>query len=202
MATTTEVVETGSCWVLRTLDVRDDATVSLATTVSEYESGLGSVVVRDVDPSGHVEFQTATGVLLRLTRAQFLARWSPVVDDPEPQLDERVGRLERDLSRTIDAMAVLARAHADSAAPSMVPVVAEAPSTDLERVRGMLTRAGVVFEEQDVDRDAGGDPLVDGAVAQVRVASGDGPRNGGYSGFLTLLSFDASGALVDVGSWE
>lgn len=82
------------------------------------------------------------------------------------------------------------------------PLADEPTRTDLERVREVLSGAGVVFEEQGSYRDADGDPMVTRAITEVRVASGDGPRNGGYSGLFTVLSFDASGALVEVGAWE
>jgi hypothetical protein len=59
----------------------------------------------------------------------------------------------------------------------------------------MLDRAGVTHT---VGPDAQGNAH----PGELIVYAKDGPRNVGYSGFMTTFSFDDSGNLLNVGSWE
>lgn len=90
--------------------------------------------------------------------------------------------------------------------------------TDLDVLRAMLTRAGVVFIEEPRTHDPAHPYLADvpaGTTLEVeegcdRYAGADDgvavrpprPRNYGYSGFSAEFYFDAQGALCGVGAWE
>lgn len=94
--------------------------------------------------------------------------------------------------------------------------------SDLDVVKAMLDRAGVVYSESLIrDHRSGVDhhghrlppdhhPSWDapdpawslGAISYVQVMEGDGARNLGYSGFSSVLYFDAQRRLVAVGAWE
>ena len=90
--------------------------------------------------------------------------------------------------------------------------------TDLDVLRAMLTRAGVIFTEERRTHDPKHPYLADvpaGTTLEVEegrdlsaeddngaIAEPPRPRNYGYSGFSAEFYFDASGALVGVGAWE
>jgi hypothetical protein len=98
--------------------------------------------------------------------------------------------------------------------PDVDPIAA----TDLDVLRAMLTRAGVIFTEEARTQDPAHPYLADvpaGTTLEVeegsdRYAEDDHgvtgepprPRNYGYSGFSAEFYFDAYGALVGVGAWE
>jgi hypothetical protein len=66
--------------------------------------------------------------------------------------------------------------------------------TDLDEFIGFLDRTGVVYRvEDDMSSE-----LKIGVV----ISEGAGPKNIGYSGFLTAVGFDADGNLVSWGAWE
>lgn len=67
--------------------------------------------------------------------------------------------------------------------------------TDLETLKQILTRAGVVFVEQESNDE--GVPGMD-----VIIKEGQGPNNLGYMSFVTILSFSQDGSLKTVGAWE
>jgi hypothetical protein len=90
--------------------------------------------------------------------------------------------------------------------------------TDLDVLRAMLGRAGVIFTEERRTPDPAHPYLADvpaGTTLEVEegrdldaeddhaVAAGPPrPRNYGYSGFSAEFYFDEDGALVGVGAWE
>jgi hypothetical protein len=67
--------------------------------------------------------------------------------------------------------------------------------TDLETLRAMLDRAGVVYTEEEKSQTAGAD-------RELVVAEGDGPHNLGYGYFKSVFGFTAAGTLTWVGAWE
>jgi hypothetical protein len=74
--------------------------------------------------------------------------------------------------------------------------------TDLERVREMLTRAGVVFEERSDAEDLFGEAADLGVAGAIKVVASSSDHNIGYTGFFAELLFGADGMLVAVGAWE
>lgn len=90
--------------------------------------------------------------------------------------------------------------------------------TDLDVLRAMLNRAGVVFTEERRTHDPAHPylPDVPGGITleveegrEVYAGDDDGvaigpprPRNYGYSGFSAEFYFDEHGALFGVGAWE
>lgn len=62
---------------------------------------------------------------------------------------------------------------------------------DLETIKEILTRAGVVYSES---RDVAG--------ACLTITEGEGPKNLGYGGFMTQISFNPDDSLDSVGAWE
>lgn len=72
--------------------------------------------------------------------------------------------------------------------------------SDLETMREMLKRAGVVFEEDD-DLPIGIVPLR-GVHSVIRITEGEGPVNFGYPTFFSELHFDSDGTLMGWGCWE
>lgn len=75
--------------------------------------------------------------------------------------------------------------------------------TDLEAVRSLLGRAGVVFEEHDRPsyvHDSNYGDLASGIT--ISAIQGAGPKNHGYFAFKTELYFDQAGALLGLGAFE
>lgn len=81
--------------------------------------------------------------------------------------------------------------------------------TDVEVMRAMLTRAGVVFTEEVCERD---DAIVISHRSKLELELG-GPlicvtqdyhklRNVGYMGFQSTFYFRPDGSLQAVGAWE
>lgn len=73
--------------------------------------------------------------------------------------------------------------------------------TELQQLETMLNRAGVVFRRQPYRNSASRS-----SPNEVYIYTDDNiERQGvdcGYPGFETIFSFDESGALIQVGSWE
>lgn len=68
--------------------------------------------------------------------------------------------------------------------------------SDLETIKAMLTRAGVVFIEDPA-------PLTAHEWShEVRIEEGDGPRNWGWPHFASIFYFGDDGSLVAMGAWE
>lgn len=63
--------------------------------------------------------------------------------------------------------------------------------TDYYRVISLLNSLGVVWRRVELDEGYG-----------IEIRQGDGPRNVGYTGFLTSLEFDDEGNFVAWGCWE
>lgn len=63
--------------------------------------------------------------------------------------------------------------------------------THYERLTALLRDADIVFHEHEAE-----------GVRYVTVAEADGPKNTGYSGFLTSIGFDADGQMTEWGAWE
>ena len=89
--------------------------------------------------------------------------------------------------------------------------------TDLDVLRAMLTRAGVIFTEERRTADPAHPYLADvpaGTTLEIEEGRSEGgdddgaasaparPRNYGYSGFAAEFYFDEHGALFGVGAWE
>jgi hypothetical protein len=99
--------------------------------------------------------------------------------------------------------------------------------SDIETIRAMLTRAGVISDEVAIrgpyrEGDAAPEGISPsawpndvhsswlapgagwdlGARTVITVEQGEGPRNLGYGGFRASFYFDDAGALVFVGVWE
>jgi hypothetical protein len=64
---------------------------------------------------------------------------------------------------------------------------------DLDQIKAILDRAGVVYHEQ---------PSGDRAGSAIVITAKDGPNNEGYAGFNTVLDFDPARRLMKVGCWE
>jgi hypothetical protein len=98
------------------------------------------------------------------------------------------------------------------------PDVDQIASTDLDVLRAMLSRAGVIYTQERRTQDPAHPYLADvpaGTTLEVEEgrdlsAEGDDapavapsrPRNYGYAGFSAEFYFDEHGALVGVGAWE
>ena len=70
--------------------------------------------------------------------------------------------------------------------------------TDLETMKAMFARAGVVAKELPDMQTVGGV-----ATTALEALAGDGPRNIGYAYFCAVLYFAIDdGRLVAIGAWE
>lgn len=69
--------------------------------------------------------------------------------------------------------------------------------TDLERWRVWLAEFGIVFEEE-IFRDADRIP----AGTTLAIEANTGPKNDGYTGFMTVVKFDRDGVFVSIGAYE
>jgi len=75
--------------------------------------------------------------------------------------------------------------------------------TDLETLRAMLTKAGVVFTEEPREHDPTSFYLKTVPAGITLSIPSDPPQhNFGYGNFVADWYFDASGALHSVGIWE
>lgn len=70
--------------------------------------------------------------------------------------------------------------------------------TDEKSFIEMCERFGIVLSQDDEGppRD-----FKEASTAHV-ISDGDGPKQGGYTGFFSTWYFDADGKFVGVGSWE
>lgn len=63
--------------------------------------------------------------------------------------------------------------------------------THKEQLRKIFREAGIVVSEE-----------TDGIGHNLVIKAEAGPKNTGYGGFVTVLSFDEDDKLVEVGLWE
>lgn len=67
-------------------------------------------------------------------------------------------------------------------------------TSDLEVLKAMFNRAGIVFEE--------GLPTGEEDTTTLTTVADASPMNKGYIGFETVMTFTKEGALLDIGAWE
>lgn len=80
---------------------------------------------------------------------------------------------------------------------------------DLQTLRDVFDRAGIVYKVMPRRVREPGSPDAqpryvdspDGAQ-RIEITEGEGPKNKGYSGFITVMEFTADGSLDTVGAWE
>lgn len=66
--------------------------------------------------------------------------------------------------------------------------------TDLQRIKEMFIKAGIVFTEKPSAHLKG--------CTELAMEAKDGEFNEGYDGFVATMNFDSEGNLKTVGSWE
>jgi hypothetical protein len=76
----------------------------------------------------------------------------------------------------------------------VTPIKVRDQLTDLDSLRAMLDRAGIVFTEDKPARDE--------VAVVLSVEAGRGPRNDGYPHFCSELDFDETGSLIRWATWE
>lgn len=73
--------------------------------------------------------------------------------------------------------------------------------TDIDTIREILTRSGIVFSEHTQEIYS---PYEVGTLIEVSFDSNYWKRDvqPGYPGFYTKFTFDSNGALIQIGAWE